>query len=384
MALIGRFFQDPKVSFFLFGPRGTGKSTWTREQYPQALVIDLLMPDAQRTFAARPERLEQLVEANTEKSPVVIDEIQKAPALLDVVHRLMESRKGYRFVLTGSSARKLRRGGVDLLAGRAVNKSLHPFMAAELGEDFDLARALRMGMLPVVHDSKAPQETLDAYVSLYLKEEVQAEGIVRSIGDFARFLEAVSFSHAAVLNISEIARECQVGRKTVEGYLSIAEDLLIAVRLPVFSRRAKRQLTVHPKLYLFDVGVYRSLRPRGPLDRPQEIDGAALEGLVFQHLRAWAAYGAGDQRLYFWRTKSGSEIDFVVYGEQSFAAIEVKNAGTVRAKDLNSLKAFGQDYGQAERLLLYRGKERLMIEGILCLPCERFLKDLVPGKPLPL
>lgn len=383
MELVRRFFQDPGVSFFLFGPRGTGKSTWVKQQYPQALLVDLLRPDSLRTFVARPERLEQLVEGNVEKSPIVIDEIQKAPVLLEVVHRLMESGKGYRFVLTGSSARKLRRGGVDLLAGRATNRSLHPFMAAELGEDFDIHRALQMGLLPVVHDSARPEDTLNAYISLCLQQEVQAEGIVRSIGDFARFLEAASFSHASLLNTSEVARECQVGRKTVEGYLSVAEDLLIAFRLPVFSRRAKRQLVAHPKFYFFDAGVYRSLRPHGPLDRPEEIEGAALEGLVCQHLRAWTDYGEGDARLYFWRTKSGNEVDFVVYGSETFTAVEVKNTAAVRNRDLNSLKAFGQDYPQADRLLVYRGSDRLKIDGIVLLPCERYLKGLVPGNPMP-
>lgn len=383
MALIDRFFQDPGGSYFLFGPRGTGKSTWIRHLYPQALMIDLLRPDTQRMLAARPERLEELVEANPGRSPVVVDEIQKAPALLDVVHRLMESGRGYRFVLTGSSARKARQGGVDLLAGRAVNKTLHPFMAAELGERFDLDQALQIGMLPVVHDSATPGDVLDAYVSLYLQQEVQAEGLVRRIGDFARFLETASFSHAAVLNTSEISRECQVGRKTVEGYLSIAEDLLIAVRLPVFARRAGRQLAVHPKLYFVDAGVYRSLRPHGPLDRREEIEGAALEGLVWQHLRAWAAYGAAEARLHFWRTRSGSEVNFVVYGSEVFCAIEVKNSRTVRSRDLRSLKAFGEDYPEAQRLFLYRGQERLKIDGIMCLPCEEFLKSLAPRRPLP-
>lgn len=383
MELVRRFFQEPEGSYFLFGPRGTGKSTWIGQRYPEALVVDLLEPEALRRLAARPERLEELVEANPDRSPVVVDEVQKVPALLDVVHRLIESNRGYRFVLTGSSARKLRRAGVDLLAGRAVNRNLHPFMAAELGDGFELHRALRLGMLPVVRSSLSPQESLDAYITLYLQQEVQAEGLLRRIGDFARFLETLSFSHGGLLNVSEVARECQVGRKTVEGYMSVAEDLLVAFLLPVFSQRAKRQLVAHRKFYFFDAGVFRSLRPHGPLDRPGEIEGGALEGLVCQHLRAWVDYAAADARLFFWRTRAGSEVDFVLYGADVFAAIEVKNGGTVRASDLRSLKAFGRDYPEARLVLLYRGQERLKVESVLCLPCEQFLRDLIPGKPLP-
>ncbi|HZF09248.1 MAG TPA: AAA family ATPase, partial [Thermoanaerobaculia bacterium] len=223
--MLGRFFQDPLTHYFLFGPRGTGKSTWLHAKYPDALWIDLLSPEAQRQYAARPERLRELVLGNADREVVVVDEVQKVPALLDVVHELIERRLGPRFILTGSSARKLRRAGVNLLAGRALVRSLHPFMAAELGDRFRLDSALTQGLVPLVWDAERPAESLKAYVSLYLREEVQMEGLVRQVGDFARFLEVVSFSQAAVLNMSEVARECQVSRKTVEGYLGILEDL---------------------------------------------------------------------------------------------------------------------------------------------------------------
>ena len=383
MAKLARFLRDPETHYFLFGPRGTGKSTWLGMVHPEALVLDLLAPELERRYAARPERLRELVAGNPDAEIVVVDEVQKVPALLDVVHQLIEADSGQRFVLTGSSARKLKRAGVDLLAGRAVLRSMHPFLAAELGERFDLELALRQGLLPLVWDSDRPEETLQAYVSLYLKEEVQAEGMVRNVGNFSRFLEAVSFSQASVLNTSEVARECEVSRKTVEGYIEILEDLLLSFRLPVFTRRARRHVTAHPKFYWFDAGVYRSVRPGGPLDRPEEIAGAALEGLVAQHLRAWIDYTDPRFSLSFWRTKSGAEVDFVIYGPEGFWAIEVKHSGNVRGKDLRGLKAFKEDYPDAKVRLLYRGNERLEIDGIPCLPCDSFLERVVPGTDLP-
>ena len=282
-----RFFQGTDQSFFLFGPRGTGKTTWIKQHLRVTLLIDLLAPEVYRIYSARPERLREVSEAQESVGTIVIDEVQKVPQLLDVVHQLMENNDRWRFVLTGSSARKLKRSGVDLLAGRALNKAMHPFMAAELGDRFSLKEALTIGMIPLVLYAVSPKETIGAYVSIYLREEVQIEGLVRNIGAFSRFLESVSFSHGAVLNISDVARDCQVERKTVEGFVSILEDLLLAFRIPIFTKRAKRNLSSHPKFYFFDAGVFRSIRPAGPLDAPQEIDGAALEGLVAQHLRAW-------------------------------------------------------------------------------------------------
>ncbi|MCA1732765.1 MAG: ATP-binding protein, partial [Acidobacteria bacterium] len=295
--------------------------------------------------------------------------------LLNVVHDLIESSRPRRYLLTGSSARKLRRGGVDLLAGRALNRTMHPFMAAEL-EEFDLGEALELGMLPLVRASSDPTGTLRAYATLYLEEEVKLEGWARNVGQFARFLETVSFSHANVLNVANVARECQAERKTVAGYIEVLEDLLLGFRVPVFNRRAKRATSQHPKFYIFDAGVYRSLRPRGPLDRPEEIDGAALEGLVAQHLRAWIAYTGSDSELYFWRTRAGSEVDFVVYGSDRFLAIEVKNSARVRRSDLVALRTFVHDYPECRTLFLYRGDETLQVEGIVCMPVEEFLKSL--------
>jgi predicted AAA+ superfamily ATPase len=378
MEVIPRFLPIPDQSFFLLGPRGTGKSTWLHATLPNALFVDLLRPETYREMSARPERLRELVHGDPGRRTVVVDEVQRVPEVLTVVHELLETPDPPRFVLTGSSARKLRRGGVDLLAGRALYRTLHPFMAAEL-PDFDFARALTTGLLPLIVDAPDPQEALEAYATLYLHEEIQLEGWARDVGAFARFLEVVSFSQAAVLNVSNVARECQIERKTVSAYVEVLEDLLLAFRLPIFTKRAVRKTAAHPKLYLFDAGVFRSLRPRGPLDRVEEIDGLAFEGLVAQHLRAWIAYSRSGCDLYFWRTRAGVEVDFIVYGEGGFWAIEVKNTATVRRSDLRALKTFTEDYPECEPLLLYRGGDRLQIDGIRCIPGEEFLRQLHPS-----
>jgi len=268
------------------------------------------------------------------------------------------------------------------LAGRALNKTFHPFMAAELGDKFILSQALKSGLIPLVLNSPESEEQLNAYITLYLREEVQSEGLVRNLGNFSRFLEALSFSHASILNISNVSRECAIERKVVEGYVQIVEDLLLGFRLPVFSKRARRATSLHPKFYFFDAGVFRSLRPKGLLDKPEEIEGAALEGLVGQHLRAWLAYGNHKSDLYFWRTRAGAEVDFVVYGPKQLTAIEVKNSAKVRSEDLRALKSFQEDYPESTCLLLYRGKERLKEQKILCLPCDEFLKGLTPSSKL--
>lgn len=382
MEYLTRFLQTPAEHFFLLGPRGTGKTLWTREQFPGALVVDLLDPATHREMLARPERLRELVEGNPDRNEVIIDEVQKSPDLLEVVHGLIEKKTGQQFILTGSSARKLRRAGVNLLGGRALHLSMHPYLAMELGNRFELGRALEIGMLPVVWGSKESEKTLRAYNGLYLREEVQQEGLVRDVGAFARFLEAMAFSHATVLNLSNVARECQVNRKTCEGYLQILEDLLLGYRIEVFSKRAKRALATHPKFYFFDVGVFRANRPSGPLDAPEEIRGAALEGLVAQHLRAWCDYSDGDHRLFYWQTRSQVEVDFVVYGESGIHAFEVKNSARIRPEDMRALRSFRADYPSSQLTLLYRSRDRVKKDGILCLPCEEFFAALSPGDPL--
>lgn len=384
MESIKRCISPVNESFFLLGPRGTGKSTWLKSAVPDATVVDLLLPATYRRLQANPEQLAGIVKGNAGVDCFVIDEVQKVPELLSVVHSLIEEHLGVRFVLTGSSARKLRRTGADLLSGRALKKTMHPFMACELGDGFSIDDALRFGMLPVIHGTARKAAALETYIDLYLREEIAQEGLVRTLAPFARFLEAVSFSHGSQLVASAVARDCGVGRTTVDGYLKILYDLMIASTLGVFSKRAKRELAATPKFYFFDTGVYRTLRPKGPLDAPSEIDGMALEGLVWQHLRAWIDYSEGQNGLYYWRTAGGREVDFVVYGETDFFAVEVKNASRLSPGDFGGLKAFGEDYPQARLVLLYRGDEQyLSSDGILAAPVERYLKELRPNEPSP-
>lgn len=379
--ILNRYFKDPKQSYFLFGPRGTGKSTIIHLRHPDALLIDLLQPEVVRSYMAYPERLREVILA-TKPAIVVIDEVQKVPNLLSVVHSLIEQKLDIQFILTGSSARKLKRTSANLLGGRALKKELHPFMAAELGSKFSLEKALHCGLLPLLLDARNPQEVLHAYVNLYLREEIQAEGLVRNIENFSRFLEVITFSHSSQLSTTNVSRECEVKRKTVENYIEILEDLLLAFQLNVFSRRAQRELVSHPKFYLFDAGIYFALRPKGPLDRPEEIEGAALEGLVAQHLRAWNDYSQIKHHLSYWRTRTGLEVDFIVYGEKGFWAIEVKNTKRILPQDTKSLEIFLKDYPMAKAILLYRGNEMIQKGNVTCIPCSKFLLELKPNKPL--
>lgn len=341
---------------------------------PAAFVIDLLEADKATRLIAHPEALQGMIPSDHDDW-VVIDEVQKVPALLDEVHRLIE-RDQRRFALTGSSARKLRRGGANLLAGRARTTYLLPLTAHELGRDFDLKHALRFGGLPTAWTSKDPAHYLASYVHTYLHEEVVQEGVTRNLAGFTRFLEAASFSQAARLNISAIARDCAVERKVVEQWFVALEDLLLAVRLPVFRRRAKRDVTVQPSFFLFDAGVYRTLRPRGPLDSDAEIDGAALETVVLNELRAINTYRQLGYELHCWRTQSGDEVDFVLYGERGLHAIEVKRTSVLRGADFDGLKVFGEDYPMAKRWLLYGGTKAHHRDGVHVLPAADGLKKL--------
>ncbi len=309
-------------SLFLFGPRGTGKTFWLKQHFATATYIDLLHTQTFVELLANPSRLQSML-PNDPSQWVVIDEVQKIPELLNEVHRLIE-HNGYKFVLTGSSARSLRRKGVNLLAGRALSYHMHPLTAEELGADFSLDRALKAGLLPHAQTVSDPTHYLETYVSTYLREEVLQEGLVRQLGDFARFLETASFSQGSIVNVSAIAREVGVDRKIVSNYFSIVTDLLIGFMLPAFTRRAKRRIVTHPKFYFFDAGVYRTIRPMGPLDSPQEAEGPGLETLVLQHLRAINDYYRLGFHCYYWRTSNDVEVDFILYGEKGLFAFEIK------------------------------------------------------------
>jgi len=379
---ITRVFKDPEKSYFLFGPRGTGKSTMTEKNHPDALLIDLRQADIRYQLTAKPDHLTELVMAQPDGKTIVIDEIQKIPELLPIVHMLIEKKRMWKFILTGSSARKLKRQGVDLLGGRALKKVLHPFMACELKEQFNLDDALKYGLLPLRFSYDDYRSTLQAYIDLYLEEEVKMEGLIRHFEPFTRFLQIMSLSHGAILNVTNISRECHVKRTTVNEWITILEDLLICYQINIFTQRAKRELSSHPKFYFFDAGVYRALRPKSIKDSESEINGAGLEGLVAQHLMAWKDYTNEKHEISFWRTRSGVEVDFVVFGALGFWAIEVKNTEKIRDEDLAALSAFHEDYPEAKTIFIYRGKERLLKNNILCLPCDEFFKALYPDLPL--
>jgi predicted AAA+ superfamily ATPase len=326
--MYSRLLTPPKQkSFFLFGPRGTGKTTWVKSTFTDSIYLDLLEAELFNELLANPQRLENHIPRNSH-AWIVIDEIQKIPELLDEVHRLIEKYK-YKFVLTGSSARKLKRKGPNLLAGRALTCSFYPLTAAELGDHFDLNLSLQYGTLPSVYLEDDPKKYLESYVRTYLEEEIRQEGLTRNLGMFARFLEAASFSQGSVLNVSSVARESAVDRKVVENYFSILEDLSIAYQVPVFTKRAKRRLIAHSKFYFFDAGVYRAIRPKGPLDTPEEIDGAALETLFLQELMALNSLLDLGYSIHYWRTTDNREVDFVLYGEKGILAFEIKRTARI-------------------------------------------------------
>jgi predicted AAA+ superfamily ATPase len=373
--MYSRMIKSPKAkSFFLFGPRGTGKTTWVKANFPGAVYLDLLEAEIYNDLLANPQRLENFIPADFD-GWIIIDEAQKIPDLLNEVHRLIENNK-YKFILTGSSARKLKRKGPNLLAGRALTYFMHPLTVNELGGDFNLSHSLTYGQLPCAYAEEDPKKYLESYVKTYLQEEVQQEGLTRNLAAFSRFLETASFSQASTLNISSVARECAVERKIVENYFGILEDLLIAHRIPVFTKKAKRRLVAHPKFYFIDVGIYRTLRPKGPLDLPEEIQGAAFETLFFQELNAVNDYLDLGYKIFYWRSSNNAEVDFVLYGNRGIRAFEVKSAGKITRKMFSGLKAFAADYPSAKSYLVYAGKRRMREGKIEILPVLEALKNL--------
>lgn len=366
------------VSFFLFGPRGTGKTTWLKsylsEKNISHVYLDLLDYELFTRLTANPGHLTRYIpDPNPEW--VVIDEIQLVPECLNEVHRLIELKK-LKFILTGSSARKLRQKGINLLAGRAIRFEMFPLTVNELKSDFKLDFSLQFGHLPTVFSHESPKDYLSSYIQTYLKEEVLQEGLVRNLGVFSRFLEIASFSQGSLINYSEIGRELGLNYKTVENYFSILEDLLIGYLLPPFMKRAKRRLMKTNKFYFFDTGVYNQIRPKGPLDRPEEIRGVALETLVFQELKAVIAYFKKDYKLYYWRTSHGREVDFVLYGESGLIAIEVKHSRKIHSKDLAGLRQFKEDYSMAKCFVFYRGNHEENWDGLQVIPVSIALKNL--------
>ncbi len=372
--MYSRLIKPPKKSFFLFGPRSTGKTTWVKKTFSNAAYIDLLEAEIFNDLLANPQRLENFIPKDF-RNWVIIDEVQRIPDLLNEIHRLIEKHK-YKFVLTGSSARKLRRRGINLLGGRALTYSLHPVTAVELANDFDLKHSLKYGHLPCAYTEPEPKKYLESYVKTFLEEEVRQEAITRNLSAFSRFLESASFSQGAMLNISSVARECAVQRKVVENYFTILEDLLIAYRIPVFTKRAKRRLAAHPKFYFFDVGVYRTLRPTGPLDMPEEVEGIAYETLFFQEILAINDALDLGYDVSYWRTSNNEEVDLIMYGHKGINAFEVKRTGKIKKSMLRGLRLFLRDYPMAKAYFIYGGNRPMKEGSITILPFEDTLRNL--------
>ncbi len=367
--------KPPKdKSFFLFGPRGTGKTTWVKKSFPKALYLDLLEAELYTMLLANPQRLENLIPPKS-KEWIIIDEVQKIPELLNEVHRLIEKNK-YTFILTGSSARKLRRKGHNLLGGRALTYSMYPLLIQELNKDFDMKKSLNYGHLPSVYSEKNPKKYLESYVKTYLDEEIRQEGLTRNLSAFSRFLESASFSQGSVLNISSISRECSVERKVVENYFNILEELLIAYKLPVFTKKAKRRMISHPKFYFFDVGIFRAIRPKGPLDQPEEIDGPALETLFLQEVKALNDYKELGYKIFYWRTSNNVEVDFILYGPKGLFAFEIKRSPRISKDSFTGLKAFLKDYPMAKAFYLYNGSRQLYQDNIEIIPLKKFFTNI--------
>ncbi len=361
-------------SFFLFGPRGTGKTTWLKANFKNAIYLDLLDAELFNDLLARPDRLKKLIPPDF-KDWVILDEVQRVPLLLHEVHRLIEENN-FKFILTGSSARKLKHKDINLLAGRALTYQMYPLTALELKSDFNIQHSLKWGHLPSTFSELDPKKYLESYISTYLKEEIQNEGLTRNLGAFSRFLETASFSQGAVLNISLVAQDSGINRKVVENYFSILEDLMIAQRVPIFTKKAKRKVIAHPKFYFFDAGVYRCIRPKGPYDSPEEADGATIETLIFQELTAVNSYLNLGYEISYWRTIDHVEVDFVMYGENGLKAIEIKRTSKLNPRDFHGLKAFSKDYPLAKCYLLYGGERKLFEENIEVIPIEEFLKNI--------
>ncbi len=377
MTVFERLIKKPlesRKSFFLFGPRGTGKTTWLKHRLPEALFVNLLQSEYYNRLSANPGHLRQLIPLD-HTGWTVIDEVQRIPALLNEVHDLIEAR-GLVFVLTGSSARTLRRREVNLLAGRALTYRMHPLTAVEQQEAFNLRDSVQLGHLPARFSESDPAKYLKDYVQTYLREEVMQESLTRNIGHFAHFLEVASFSQGAIINISAVAREAHIERSVAENYFSILEDLLIAVRLPVFSRKAKRKLISQKKFYFFDAGVFRAIRPVGPLDSDAEIDGPALETLVLQELRAVNEYHDYGYQISFWRTRNGLEVDFVLYGPRGLLAIEIKRSTQIQPKDTRALREFKKDFPPAKCFVFYGGPSPVYMDDVTVLPIEHALRNL--------
>lgn len=367
------------ATFFLWGPRQTGKTTLLRAHYPDAAWIDLLKADEFRRYVQNPELLRDELRGMPPGTFVVIDEVQKVPALLDEVHWLHESW-GIRFALCGSSARKVRRGHANLLGGRALRYELFGLVSAELGTDFELERLANAGYLPRICTSARPRRLLEAYVGDYLKEEIAAEGLVRNLPVFSEFLNAAALSDTELVNFSTIARDCGVSSHTVKSYFEILEDTLLGRWLPAYRKRPKRRVIGAPKFYFGDVGVVNFLAKRRNLEAGSELFGKAFENWLFHELLTYDRYRARQADLSYWRLASGIEVDFIVNDVEH--ALEAKATRKVTADHLKGLRHLRDDHPRVKRRLVVclETKRRTTGDGIEIWPATSFARALWAGE----
>ncbi len=365
-------------TFFLWGPRQTGKSTLLRAAYPDAVWIDLLKSEEYRRYLDNPEYLRQELTQNGAMPFVVIDEVQKLPTLLNEVHWLHENRH-VRFALCGSSARKVKRGHANLLGGRAIRYEMFGLVSAELVPDFDLNRLLNHGYLPRIYLAAQPQRLLNGYVADYLKEEIAAEGLVRNLPVFSNFLNLASLSDTEPVNYSTIARDCGVSSQTVKEYFQILEDTLLGRWLPSFRKRPKRRVAASAKFYFSDVGVVNFLAKRGYIQQGSELFGKAFENWCFHELTAYNLYNEKFADLFYWRLAGGTEVDFII--NDMDVAIEVKGSEKISATHLKGLRSLEVDHPQIGRKIVVCCEKKLRIsdDGIEIIPAAIFAAMLWNG-----
>jgi predicted AAA+ superfamily ATPase len=382
VSMFTRLLPTPHSSFFLFGPRGTGKSTWIRSRLGDAFVVNLLAAEVMLRYERDPAEFRAEVLANPRSRWIVVDEVQRVPRLLDEVHFLMEENGYKKFALTGSSARKLKRGAANLLAGRAIVKKLFPLTSAEMGSSVPSAQLLRFGAMPLsvnAPSDEAREEYLRAFVTTYLAEEIKAEGLVRDLGSFSRFLQVASLAAGQTTNVSGIARDASVSRDTVRGYFEVLVDTLIGSWLPSYRPRAKVKEVALPKFYWFDPGVLHAAA--GGFDQPLSGDwqGVLLEHLVHHEIQSHLHYHGVKGSLGYWATPSGSEVDFVWWHGRNVVAIEVKNGREFRRdwkKGIDALRAGAT----VKAYIVYRGDRELELDGTRVLPLQTFLSHLHAGE----
>jgi predicted AAA+ superfamily ATPase len=363
-------------SCFLWGPRQSGKSTLLKTLFPNSPYYDLLLSDEFGRLNRRHSLLREELLANRRPGPVIIDEVQKIPQLLDEIQWLIVNKK-IQFILCGSSARKLKRGGGNLLGGRALRYELFPLVSKEIPQ-FNLIRALNHGCLPRHYQTDNPEPLCRSYIGDYLKEEIAAEALTRNVPAFARFLEAASFSNGEVVNFINIARECGVSSPTVKEYFQILVDTLLARFVPAFQKRPKRRVIQAPKFYLFDVGIAKILLKRGTIFVGSEMFGRAFEHFILQEIIAHSYYSRLEYPIAYWRTASGFEVDFIL-GEEQEVALEVKGVGEVHAQHLRSIKAFQEEYKPKRAIVVSLDAKPRHVDGIMIMPWKIFLSDLWAG-----